>query len=79
LPEYYNIKEIDNPSYFERLEKNIIDSDGTVVLIYGQLVVGSKTVKDLAEKNNKPLLKVNLGKHPLNHTVSLIREWMANH
>ena len=31
LADHYNVKEIDNPSYFERLEKNIIDSEGTVV------------------------------------------------
>ena len=79
LPENYNVKEIDNPSYFERLKKNIIDSDGTVVLTHGQMVVGSKAVKDLADKHNKPLLNVNLGDHPLDHTVSLIRQWMTNH
>jgi hypothetical protein len=79
LADHYNVKEIDNPSYFERLKKNIIDSGGTVVLTYGQLAVGSKAVKDLAVKHNKPLLDVNLGKHSLNHIVSLIREWMTNH
>ncbi|MBW2431820.1 MAG: hypothetical protein JRF56_22930 [Deltaproteobacteria bacterium] len=75
----YNVKEIDNPSYFERLEKNIIDSDGTVVLSYGRLVFGSIAVKNLTEKNNKPCLNVNLSEHPLNHAISLIRRWMTNH
>jgi hypothetical protein len=79
LPEHYNVREIKNPSYFERLEKNIIDSDGTVVLTYGQLAVRSKAVRDLADKHNKPLLNVNLGERPINHIVSLIREWMTNH
>jgi hypothetical protein len=79
LAEHYNVKEIDNPSYFERLENNIIDSDGTVVITYDQLGVGSKAVKDLADKHNKTVLNVNLSEHPLNHTVSLIRKWMTNH
>ena len=79
LPEHYNVREIKNPSYFERLEENIIDSGGTVVLTYGQRAVGSKAVKDLADKHSKPLLNVNLGERSLNHTVSLIREWMTNH
>jgi hypothetical protein len=79
LPEHYNVREIKNPSYFERLEKNIIDSDGTVVITYDQLGVGSKAVKDLADKHNKTVLNVNLSEHPLNHTVSLIRKWMTNH
>jgi hypothetical protein len=79
LPERYNVREIKNPSYFERLKKNIIDSDGTVVLTSGQRTVGSKAVKNLAVKHNKPFLDVNLGEHSLNHTISLIREWMTNH
>jgi hypothetical protein len=79
LPKHYNVKEIKNPSYFERLERNINDSDGTVVLTYGQLSIGSKAAKDLADKHNKPLLNVNLGEHLFTYTVSLISEWMTNH
>ena len=79
LADKYNVKEIDNPSYFQRLEKNILDSEGTVVLAYGQLVFGSKAVKDLAEKNNRSYLNVNLSKHPQNHAISLIRKWMTKH
>ena len=79
LAEHYNVKEINNPCYFERLENNIIDSDGTVVITYDQLAVESKAVKDLADKHNKTVLNVNLSEHPLNHTVSLIRKWMTNH
>ena len=54
LSAHYNVKAIDNPSYFERLEKNIKASDGTVVLSFGQLVIGSKAVGELAAKNKKP-------------------------
>ena len=35
--ERYNLKTIDRPSYYDRLEKNLIDSDGTVVITYGNL------------------------------------------
>jgi hypothetical protein len=79
LAEYYNVKEIDNPSYFERLEKNIIDSEGIVVLTIGQPAVRYKAVKDLAVQHNKPVLDVNLDEHSLDHTVSLIRKWMTDH
>lgn len=79
LAEHYNVKEIDNPSYFERLEKNIIDSEGTIIFSWGQPAVGPKAVKDLADRHNKPLLNVNLKEHTLNHTVNLIRKWMTDH
>ena len=78
LSKQYNVKEIDNPSYFQRLENNIVDAESTVVLSYGQLVMGSKAVRNIADKNNKPYLIVNLSKHPLNQAIALIRKWMTN-
>jgi hypothetical protein len=75
----YNVKDIDTPSYFDRLKRNIVDSEGTVVLSHGQLVVGTKAAKDLAEKYGKPFLNINLSKHPLNHAIALIRKWLAKH
>jgi hypothetical protein len=79
LDEQYNVKEIDNPNYFERLEKNIIDSDGTIVFMWGQPAVWPIAVQDLADKHNKPLLNVGLNENPLNHTVNLICKWMTDH
>jgi hypothetical protein len=79
LPKRYNVKEIDTPSYFQRLEKNIMHSDGAVVLNYGQLVMGSRAVKDLADKYHKPCLNVDLRKHSMIHAVALIRKWMTKH
>ena len=79
LPEQYNVKEIANPSYFERLEKNIIDSDGTVILTYGQLRRGSNATKDLANKHNKPCLLLELNECTRSHAISSIRKWMDNH
>ena len=79
LPEHYHVKEIANPSYFERLEKNIKDADGTVILTYGQLIRGSNATSDLAAKHQKPCLLLEL--NACNHTQasSSIRKWMENH
>ena len=79
LPKQYNVKEIANPSYFERLEKNIIDSEGTVILTYGQLIRGSNATKDLANKHHKPCLLLELNECTLNHAISSIRKWMDKH
>jgi hypothetical protein len=79
LPEQYNVKEIVNPSYFERLKKNIVASDGTVILTYGQLIRGSNAAKDLANKHNKPCLLLELNKCTRSHAISSIRKWMDNH
>ena len=79
LPEEHNLKEIDNPSYFKRLEKNIIDAEGTVILTYGQLQIGTKSVRQLADKHKKPCLPLDLKECTLNHAISSIRKWMDNH
>ena len=79
LPERYNVKEIANPSYFERLEKNIVNSHGTVILTYGQLIRGSDATKDLSDKHNKPCLILDLNECTISHAVSSIRKWIDNH
>ena len=79
LPEHYNVKEIAYPSYFQRLEKNIIGSHGTVILTYGQLIRGSNATKDLANKHTKPCLLLELNECTRNRAISSIRKWMDNH
>ena len=78
-PEQYNLKTIDLPSYHLRLEKNIIDSDGIVILTYGQLVIGTKIIKGLAGKNQKPCLYIDLTECSITHAISSIRKWIASH
>ena len=77
LPEHYNLKTIDVPSLHDRLEKNITDSDGTVILTHGQLIIGSKIIKNLANQHEKPCLYVDLSNCSINHVVSSIRKWVT--
>ena len=79
LPEKFNVREIVNQSYLGRLEKNIASSDGTVILTYGQLIRGSKAIKEIADKRNKPYLLFDLNECTHGHVVSSIRKWMDNH
>jgi len=79
LPEQYNVKGIENPSYFERLDKNIIDCEGVLILTYGQLLIGLKGVRDLAEKHRKPCLHLDCRDCTTHHAIASIRKWMENH
>ena len=79
LPDHYNVKGIDKPSYFERLEKNITDSEGVVILTLGQFLIGQTAVRDIAEKRKKPCLHLELRDCTTNHAISSIRQWMQNH
>ena len=79
LSEKYNLKEIDNPSFFERIEKNIIDAEGAVILTFGLLLIVSKEIMGLARKHGKPCLHIKLLDCSRNHAIASIRRWMTDH
>jgi hypothetical protein len=79
LSDQYNVREIANPSFYERIEKNIIDADGTVILTFGQLLIVSKEIAELARKHGKPCLHVKLIDCSRSHAIASIRKWMTDH
>ena len=60
LPNKYQLKETSTENYEERTEKNVMDSDGTLIFSHGNLQGGSKFTKAMAEKHQRPFLHVNL-------------------
>lgn len=61
IPKKFELTETNSSHYPVRTEKNIKDSDGTLVLIYGSVTRGSQLSIDLARRLNKPCLVLNLG------------------
>ena len=60
LPKKYKLLEMNSTSYPKRTEKNVIDSDGTVIFTHGKLTGGSKLTKTVADKHDRPCLHINL-------------------
>jgi len=60
IPEQYPLAELDSPDYAARTEKNVVDSDATLVLNLGDLTDGSELTVQLARKHRKPHLVVQL-------------------
>lgn len=53
----YHLKETSSASYLQRTDRNVRDSDGTVIFtIAPNLSGGSKRTADFAEKHRKPFL-----------------------
>ena len=72
LPDKYHLQEMPAASYPERTEKNVLDSDGTVIFSRGPLNGGSKLTAEMAEKHGKPWLHVDLRKvHALKASTDL--------
>lgn len=76
IPAKYDLKEMPTDSFDARTEKNVIDSDGTVVLSHGKLTGGSKLTIELAEKHGRPFLHIDFHKIPKFLAAAEINEWV---
>lgn len=56
----YPLQETDSTEYTQRTEWNVRDSDGTLILTWGQPQGGTLLTVQLAKKLNKPCLIINM-------------------
>jgi hypothetical protein len=77
LPEKYQLKETATDSPTERTEKNVVDSDGTVMLCHGKLSEGSAFTQEMAEKHGRPFLHINLHKVNAFKAAEDISNWIT--
>jgi len=61
IPDRYDLRETDSPEYRVRTERNVIDSDATLILYRGRLSGGTELTLRLAEAHGKRHLVVDLG------------------
>lgn len=77
LNKKYNLKETRTSDYEERTEKNVVDSDATIVFCRGELSGGSLFTLILAQKHNKPVLVIDLAaKDSENIGVNSVDRWI---
>jgi len=76
LPDEYKLKEMSTKNYPARTEKNVLASDGTVIITHGKLTGGSALTKKLAEKHKRPFLHINLNETPAFLASSEINAWI---
>lgn len=60
IPECYPMIELDSSVYSHRTEKNVVASDGTLILNMGELKEGTLLTRGFAAKHGKPYLVVQL-------------------
>ena len=77
LPEKYQLKEMPTESYLKRTEKNVIDSDGTLIVSHGKLTGGSELTLQLAIQHKKKLLHIDLNEIRGFSAAQLIQSWIV--
>lgn len=79
LPHKYDLLELSSKSYVERTEKNVVASDGTLIISHGPLTGGSEYTVDMAVKHDRPYLHVDLDKISAFQGALMIRDWLHEH
>jgi hypothetical protein len=77
IPERYHLRETETADYSARTERNVVDSDGTVLLTRGAPTGGSKLTADLAARHGKPLLHLDLAALDDDAAAATLRDWLA--
>jgi hypothetical protein len=75
IPRRYPLVECETSDYPVRTERNILDSDATLILCRGPLSGGTKLTRDLARRRGKPCLVVDLA-YPTD--AQRVRDWLVD-
>jgi hypothetical protein len=76
LPIKYQLQEMPTKSYPKRTEKNILDSDGTLIISHGTISGGTALTKKLSQKHEKPCLHLDLNKITSSEAGEQLRVWI---
>lgn len=77
LPAKYKVTEMPTDSYTERIEQNVIDSDGTVIISRSKLTGGSAYTVKMAKKHNRPYFHVDLKQYEVLPAALEILSWLG--
>ena len=76
IPARYRLREVPSFGYADRTEKNVLDSDATLIVSRGPLTGGSRLTLGLARKNRRPCLHVDMGVVAMEEAVAGVRSWI---
>ena len=77
LPLHYQLQEMPTDAYDARTEKNVIDSDGTLIISRGRPTGGTDFTRKMALKHGKQLLHIDLALgQRASDAGSLVASWV---
>lgn len=74
IPRRYTLTETEAREYSVRTERNVADSDGTLILHRGRLSGGTELTYRMARKHRKPCLRISLTEAP---SIEAARVWIV--
>lgn len=79
IPARYRLRETASPEYFVRTDRNVRDSDGTVVLCAGAPAGGTALTLEYAAKRGRPALVLDLDQVAAEAAAAKLHAWTAEH
>ncbi len=85
IPATYQLKETDSRNYTVRTERNVIDSDATLILYEQVLSRGTELTAKLARKHKRPCLCLDLTSfldwepEEIQQTIDTAKQWIVEH
>jgi len=76
IPAIYRVTETGTSKYAERTRRNVIDSDGTLIIHEGAMSGGTLLTRTYAQRAGKPVLAVDLGATTAEKAAARIRAWI---
>ncbi len=78
LSDKYHLHEMRSESYPERTEKNVSDSNGTVIITHGKLSGGCLLTRNKAVEHNKPLLHLDMDMLTVDEGAELLKRFIED-
>ncbi len=79
LSKKYRLQEMPKGRYRARTEKNVLESDGTLICSHGPLSGGSALTEALTIRHRKPCLHIDFNHYALDQAVEVIMNWTGEH
>lgn len=79
LASRYGLRGHTSPSYPPRTRLNVLESDGTLIIIRHNMTPGSRMTKRLCKKHKKPYLIVRCTAAITQSTVACVSTWIEEH
>lgn len=79
LPRHYLLDEMPTTGYPERTRRNVIESDGTVIISYGKLIGGSGLTRKYAIEHGRPWLHLDMARLDDREAADRLRAWLLEH
>jgi hypothetical protein len=79
LPDRFYLHEMVTGSYPKCIKKNVLCSDGTVIITHGELNGRTSFAKKCAQKHDRPFIHINLRNTSASQAASEIHSWIVEH